>query len=337
MGCVSILLIWCGRTGAGPPEPLKYATIEFEKNSSSPGGLFSPSGEMLTYCFGYGEATIANWDVKTKQQQKTVSKRDGGFGGMAYSPDGRTLAVKAGDRVCTIDVATGVRTNLYEHEGECIGFSQDGKRILSGGYDGRLRIWDVEKKAELSAIDTKGTPMCFALLPGTDYLVATVSSEPGAGTKLVAIDLKTAKVKVVIADDVRPSDSLAVSPDGKVFAVLMGSDKIVLKTCNTLETEATFKCPFHSMRCCFSETGRFLIVGGGGALVLFPTFDTFPGKVGIYDRESKKWVSRFDVGVDHVSSMSLAPKSNLLAVGTYRQKVLTVWDLSPVIGKASKK
>jgi WD40 repeat protein len=74
---------------------------------------------------------------------------------VAYSPDGRWIAIGCEDRVLLIDAQTlAVVATLRGHAGTIgsVAFSSDGARLTSGCWGSRLIVWDVpERKQVLSA------------------------------------------------------------------------------------------------------------------------------------------------------------------------------------------
>jgi WD40 repeat protein len=70
---------------------------------------------------------------------------------LAWSPDGKTLAVAAIDGVWLYDDANFislprkffVESDGFGHQAECVAFSPDGNTLAAGNQDGVLRLWDV--------------------------------------------------------------------------------------------------------------------------------------------------------------------------------------------------
>jgi WD40 repeat protein len=116
------------------------------------GLAFSADGRSLAH---------ADEDVRLKfsevatGQQRTFASRGGLYwthGSLTFSRDGRLLASGNGNDVKLWDVEAGheVRT-LHGHTMaiECLAFSADGQRLVSGSRDETVRVWDVNTGYEI--------------------------------------------------------------------------------------------------------------------------------------------------------------------------------------------
>jgi WD40 repeat protein len=177
--------------------------------------LFSADGKRLAYQRNVNAATITVFEVSTGKQLSSLALNPGAEpappqlnpknakGGKvgtkitstplrgAFSPDGRLLAVVAGDQVKVFDAATGIlRQNLvpkaseravaalkYDH-GPIIAYSPDGNLLaLAGGNDRLVHLWDSSSGKELAFFQghlSAVTAVAFA--PGGQAL-ASVSSD----------------------------------------------------------------------------------------------------------------------------------------------------------------
>jgi len=106
---------------------------------------FSPDGRILAS--GSSEGTIKLFDVETGTEIRTLGgKTFGGVWSIAFSPDGQTIASTHGNTIKLWDVASGTEIQTLGKDLSyvmCVAFSPDGSTLASGGYDYRIRLWQV--------------------------------------------------------------------------------------------------------------------------------------------------------------------------------------------------
>ena len=126
------------------PDGTKLLTYGFENNTSNP----------HTY-----KSVIRLTDVNTGRDSITFSDK---WGADTFSPDGKTLAGMAGDKIYLFNIETGEerKISLSDHDEDSdddtpiissLMFSPDGKKIVSGTIGGHVQLWDVETGNELSS------------------------------------------------------------------------------------------------------------------------------------------------------------------------------------------
>ena len=114
---------------------------------------YSPDGKRLVAgCTGM----VRICDPTAGQQLRAI-KRDGvSVLGVAFSPDGKCIAAGVGPVVQLLDVFNGEDImTLRGHKGtvSSVAFSSDGKRLISGGHDNVVKIWDVGTGRELLTLE----------------------------------------------------------------------------------------------------------------------------------------------------------------------------------------
>lgn len=155
--------------------------------------VFSPDGKTLatggantvgTWAAGERNA-LRRWDVKTGKELATLEEVWGTYS-VAYSPDGKTLALGGVGGVLVLDAATG--KELFRLDGDqmslvALAYSLDGKLLASAGKDRTIKVWDMQplntenpvKHSDVAANETvsgqlKTPSATFARLRGPGWL-----------------------------------------------------------------------------------------------------------------------------------------------------------------------
>ncbi|WP_422924738.1 WD40 repeat domain-containing serine/threonine protein kinase [Singulisphaera sp. PoT] len=104
------------------------------------------------------------WETETGRPISPVAKHGSPLRTFAFAPDGATLAVPKDDRgVALYETATGRLIDLpipHEAEVTALKFSPDGRSLLTGGLDGKARLWDLEGGVARVTIDHR-SPLAF--------------------------------------------------------------------------------------------------------------------------------------------------------------------------------
>ncbi len=97
--------------------------------------------------------------------------------GVAYSPDGKTVASGGSTVLRLWDASTLRQRHLLGHGGAvtAIHYSRDGKTLVAAGNDGTVRLWDVSgDKPKAGLVLAAGTSALYGLaLPPSGRLLAT--------------------------------------------------------------------------------------------------------------------------------------------------------------------
>jgi WD40 repeat protein len=110
----------------------------------------SPDGRTLVAGGGSwgepGHGNVAAWDLATGKPCWSETDVPGGVWGLAFAPDGKTLALACLDGTVRLyDPAGGKeRQTLKAHGDRALGvaYSPDGKTLATSGFDNTIRLWD---------------------------------------------------------------------------------------------------------------------------------------------------------------------------------------------------
>ncbi len=147
--------------------------------------VFSPDGETLAA--GHFDGIVNLWRVADGTLLHTLEPEEGyqGVVGLAFSPDGRVLAVGARegfeDVVMLWEVASGALVEtLYGFNGAVndLAFSPDGELLAAGANDGLIQVWQVADWSRLHTLE-------HVTDEGEPVRVTSVAFSP-SGRKLVA-------------------------------------------------------------------------------------------------------------------------------------------------------
>jgi WD40 repeat protein len=116
---------------------------------------WSPDSRLLAAGTRYGITKV--WDVKKGNEVASVKGKGGDVWGVAFSHDGKTLAVADGDwnkpsDVVLWDTATWKELARLKHTNEvlCVAFHPTKPILAAGAWDKTVRVWDLTEllKAE---------------------------------------------------------------------------------------------------------------------------------------------------------------------------------------------
>src|SRR5262249_843394 len=119
-------IAWLTRSGTGTPKPSESGTVEQKKIAVAAVPLPSPPK------IEQAVPPPPRLPSRPVQPGKTLFPHEGDVVGVAFSPDGKTLASASSDRVVHVfDLETGVeRHNLKGHEGaRSVPISPDGRLL----------------------------------------------------------------------------------------------------------------------------------------------------------------------------------------------------------------
>ena len=218
---------------------------------------YSPDDRTLASGSWYGgggssDDTVCLWDAHTGRLKSTVP---GHSSGVAFSPDGQTLASVGWGRVVLLDADTGqqkaILRSIWDFGGG-IAFSPDGQTLASVRYS-MVKLWDVNTgrhKADLTG--HAGTSPNIAFSPDGQTLASTDHE------RVRLWDANTGRHK---ADLTGHAGSIAFSPDGQTLAGANGR-MVVLWDVNTGQQKTKLIGHTDSIwSIAFSRNGQTLATG----------------------------------------------------------------------------
>ncbi|WP_148595897.1 serine/threonine-protein kinase [Aquisphaera giovannonii] len=229
---------------------------------------FHPLGRLVALSSA-ADRVVQVRDVQTGAVAASLPHPTGAVG-LAWSPDGATLASGGGDhRIRLWDVATSrLRIALEGHRAPVtrLSFRPSGEGLISGGWDGATRLWDTASGTSL--VTATGVPL--RLDAGGRRLA--YYSAPRVGIREVADGdaFRRLRPERAAAEDAGPARVLGVDvdPEGRLLATA-GNEGVRLWDLATSREVAHLPLA-GSGAVLFDERGRSLITDGAPGLKIWP-------------------------------------------------------------------
>ena len=224
-----------------------------------------------------------------------------GANGVAFSPDGKTLA--AGTENLTVElwnaetgahIATLEGYNPYRADIKqvfSVAFSPDGKILATGTWHGSIKLWDIATRTEITTFTLTAYAsriMSLAFSPDGKTLAAGISDAEGTGPNIIRLwDMETKTQLPPLIGHRGGVQSVAFSPDGKTLASGAFDNTIRLWDMATKTQIANLPYEDSVTSVSFSPDGKTLVSSA------------FNSKVAFWDVEKKAFKDQFIVRVNH--------------------------------------
>jgi WD40 repeat protein len=255
-------------TPVNPPNPIGHSqpltTVQW-----------TPDGKHVASAADDGKVKL--WDPATGGK---VAEYDAGAGiatvpkmsGLAFSPDGRQLAVGVDGVLTILDAATlrkiaEVAPPQTNERLTPVRFTADGKEIVSASTLGMVRFHDAATRRE-----TRHWPApseCVAVTADGSVIVSW-SSKTGFNAKVVELrDGASGRLTTTfpVKDDVT---SIQISANGRIAAVAVVDHTVRLFDVATAHIKATLPATDGPYSAAFSPDGTLLVSGETSVAVLYP-------------------------------------------------------------------
>lgn len=188
--------------------------------------VFTPDGRVLAA--GIIEKRLKLWDLTAKKDQD-LGQTTKDYSQVKFSRDGRLLALSENYVVKIWEVASGrevtqlkvPNSGAFVSQADAfMAFSEDGKRVATGGFDTDTIVWETETAKRVSNL-TGRTNMAYNVAFSADGTLLT----SGGRTRW---DLRTGSGLRIVPAPASSEKTYGVpSPDGRVVAVMKPNASVV--------------------------------------------------------------------------------------------------------------
>jgi eukaryotic-like serine/threonine-protein kinase len=292
---------------------------------------FAVTGDLSIAAYGLGKNQIRLIDLRngrelwTAASSQAASALEDDVKALAFSPDGKTLAVAGGSRDPDIhlwDVATGkeIGPPLKGHTawvGSLV-FWPDGKKLASASADQTIRTWDVASRTCTDVLRGHRSEVWrLSLLPDNRTLVSrTLVSGCKDGT-VCLWDTSIAHPRwerVSLSDGIR---TWCFAPDSRSVLTLNSEGQLVRWSGPDLQVkQPLLETGAKEMPSCFSSDGRLLACGSDD------------GNVSVWDVSRRARVFAFKPATGSVWPLHFLADGNRLVIYSQGDNRLIEWDLA---------
>jgi RNA polymerase sigma factor (sigma-70 family) len=176
---------------------------------------FSPDGQTMAVV-PYSREAVSLWDTETGKEKFKLQGDPAYASGLAFSPDGKTLATNCWAAEGTLslwDAETGKPIRRFQAPARAIShlqFAPDGRTLLSSGDGPHVHLWDTVTGKELLVTEAhEGTINSLAFTPDGERLVSC------ADYTVRLWEISTGRQLRVVARDPHGLSCMALTPDGR--------------------------------------------------------------------------------------------------------------------------
>ncbi|HWG01157.1 MAG TPA: helix-turn-helix domain-containing protein [Trebonia sp.] len=305
--------------------PLTGLTGAVESVAFAPGGTVLAAASGNSGAPGRADDAVALWNVANPARPVPFANTPlrgpaDPVSGVAFSPDGRTLAAASQDhkvwlwKIAAAKVTQGGTLTGAANWVNTVAFSPDGKSVAAGTSDASVLVWDLATRTRVATLP-QTQPVTSVTWDGPRRVVTSDAD----GT----ISLWALPAPVLVTGNA--TTSLAYSPDGR--RLVIGGTNAQLWNPATRSLEVTASLPALVNGMAYSPDGRYVAVAlGNGTAQLrdgatlapvsapFLTTATGTAETVAFSPDGKLLVTGSDDGLLRVFSLADPARPRLLAV-----------------------
>jgi WD40 repeat protein len=190
-------------------------------------------------------------------------------------------------------------------------YFKGGRRFVSCGFDGTIRIWDVATGKERTRLEVPGKPeiSCIALSPDESHLLS------GGNDGIIRLwDVKTGKQLHTLDGHIGFVADLALTPDGRW--ALSGSHDATVRLWDLKERKEVHRFVGHT------STSEGVAISSDGRRAASASWD---GTIRLYDLVERKEIACLRGHTDRVIAVAFSPDGSLLLSCGF-DKTVRFWD-----------
>jgi WD40 repeat protein/predicted Ser/Thr protein kinase len=280
---------------------------------------FSPDGKLIVSA---GEFPVIKvWDAADGQQIRTIFRQPGHVSGLAFSPDGRHVAVTHVDLpgVHLVDVHAGANVRkIGSHDKRAMDpeFTRDGRYLLTFGRDDTIKVWDLKTKELANQWKSPArTVRSIAVSPTHDW-VAVAAGARGK-SRCIIRNYLTGEEVARSSTFPRAIMRLAFSADGETLALAENRGPIHIWNTEPFQHSRTIETALPEVPC-LEFSGQEGLLGAS----------TWDGALALWRTDTGERVGRLTGLTAEMLAIRFSPDGRFVAASC-RDHAVRIWDICP--------